>query len=299
MKKILICYFSGTGNTKKVVLSASESLQNLGGEVTLFNVDEGKFDGDLNEFDMLGIAYPIHAFNAPSNMIKFVKSLKKLKKDKKMAKKPLFIIKTSGEPLALNNISSLKIRSILKKKGFTLTNEYHYCMPYNIIFRHTDNMAYKMWNTAQRVIPIDCKEIMEGKKVKLKYVPFGRFLAWIFRIEHWGGRFNGKRYKVNDKCIQCQLCVKRCPTNNITIENGEFKFGKNCLMCMRCSFHCPKNAIKIGYFEKWKVNGAYNFNNPNESEVEKHKRYCKKAYKKYFNKNERKISDFENISKND
>lgn len=294
MKKILICYFSGTGNTKKVVQKAYDSFIKEGCDVSLYNIDEGEYLGDLNEFDLLGIAYPVHAFNAPSNMIKFVKSLKITKKEKKSIKKPFFVIKTSGEPLALNNISSIKIKSILKKKGYVLTNEYHYCMPYNIIFRHTDNMAYKMWNIADKVIPIDCKEIIDGKKAKLRYIPFGRMLAWIFRIEHWGGRVNGKHYKVNDKCINCQLCVKRCPTHNITIEDGQFKFGKNCLMCMRCSFHCPKNAIKIGWFEKWKVNGVYNFNNPNDNEAETHKRYCKKSYDKYFDRNQKKIKQFEN-----
>lgn len=289
--KAIICYFSGTGNTKKVINECKEAFENIGVEVTLHNIDDGQ--PNLTNIDLLGIAYPIHAFNAPSNVIKFCKKI-----EKQNSKIKLFIIKTSGEPLALNNISSYKIKSILKKKNYVLTNEYHYCMPYNIIFRHTDNMAYKMWNTAKNVIPIDCKDIVEGKENKLKFVPLGHVLAWLFRIEHWGGRFNGKKYKVNDKCVKCQMCVKRCPTNNITIENGELKFGKNCLMCMRCSFHCPTNAIKIGYFEKWKVNGAYNFNNPNEAEEQTHKRYCKKSYQKYFDRNEKKIQNYNN-NKND
>ncbi len=289
MKKILICYFSGTGNTKKVVDLAKTCFESEGAEVTLFNIDDGELTYELNEFDALGISYPIHAFNAPSIVVKFAKSLKKLKRGKKEPKKQLFVIKTSGEPLALNNISSLKIKSILSRKGYNLTNEYHYCMPYNIIFRHTDNMAYRMWDLVQKVLPVECKEILDGKKVKFKYFPFGHFLAWIFRIEHWGGRVNGKRYKVSDKCVQCGLCVKRCPVNNIKIENGKFVFGKNCLMCMRCSFYCPKDAFKIGWFNKWKVNGAYNFNNPSETEEERHERYCKKAYKKYFKRKEEKV----------
>lgn len=293
MKSALICYFSGTGNTKKVVDEYVKSFQELGFETTLHNIDSGAFDGDISKFDLFGIAYPVHAFNAPTNVLKFAKTIKKLPKK---SKKSFFIVNTSGEPLKLNNISSLKLKSILKKRGFRLTNEYHYCMPYNIIFRHTDNMAYKMWETAQNIAPLDCAEIVAGKESKLGYVPFGRFLAWIFRIEHWGGRFNGKRYKVSDKCLKCGLCVKKCPTHNITIENGKFKFGKNCIMCMRCSFHCPANAIKIGLFDKWKVNGAYNFDHFDENEEQTHQKYCKKSYKKYFDKNQKRL---ENANKND
>lgn len=282
--KTVICYFSGTGNTRRVVNKFVETFCALGHEAEAIQIDKTEMV-NLDEYDTVGIAYPIHAFNAPELVLKFVKRLQKAK-DKKNA----YIIKTSGEPLWLNNISSLKLKSLLKKKNLIVKNEYHYCMPYNIIFRHTDKMAYDMWQTAQQLIPIDCKEILDGKEVKLKNFPFGRFLAWIFRIEYWGGRFNGKRYKVNDDCVKCGRCVLICPTNNITMENGELKFGKKCMMCMRCSFLCHKNAIKIGLFEKWKVNGVYNFNNPNGEEGT-HKDYCKKSYKKYFERSQEKIKN--------
>ena len=86
------------------------------------------------------------------------------------------------------------------------------------------------------------------------------------------------------------MCVNRCPVHNIKIEDGQFQFGKNCLMCMRCSFNCPANAIKIGLFDKWKVNGAYNFDH-DESEQQSHQKYCKKAYKKYFERNQKRIEN--------
>lgn len=281
--RVIICYFSGTGNTKKVVTYYSETLTNMGHEVALKNMEE-PFDLDLEGYDLIGFAYPIHAFNAPKIVLDFAKKIKKQK-----TKTKYFILKSSGEPLSLNNISSYKLRSILRRRNFYLTNEYHYVMPYNMIFRHTDEMAYRMWETAKQVIPIDCKQILDGEVSKLKYIPLGHFLAWVFRIEHWGGRFNGRKYKVNDECIKCQLCVLKCPAKNISIKNGEFHFGNKCLMCMRCSFFCPKNAIKIGWFNNWKVNGAYNFEKPVEKEVNKHEKYCKKAYKKYFEKCEAKV----------
>ena len=287
--KILICYFSGTGNTHRVVNKYSESFIRHGHEVDVYKIEDNNFAYNLDEYDMIGIGYPVHAFNAPSIILDFAKNLPQ------QEGKKFFIVKTSGEPLKLNNISSIKLIKILTKKGYTLTNEYHYVMPYNIIFRHTDNMAYKMWETAQSVIPIDCREITSGNTSYLENVFMGSFLAFIFRIEHWGGRFNGRRYKVNKNCIQCGKCVNICPAKNITIKDGKFHFGKNCLMCMRCSFLCPKSAIKIGLFEKWKVNGAYNFNNPNEYEDEVHKKYCKKSYEKYFAKCNEKINQAEPI----
>ena len=269
-----------------VVQKYAEELTDSGIVVDTHKIEDGNFSYDLSQYDMLGIGYPVHAFNAPSIVVDFVKSLPKSE-----IKKKLFIIKSSGEPLSINNISSLKIVSILKRKNYILTNEYHYVMPYNMIFRHSDAMAYKMWDTAQRLIPIDCKEILAGKIVKLKRIFMGRFIAWLFRIEHWGGRFNGKKYKVKQSCVKCMKCVKNCPTGNIQFKDGKFVFGKNCLMCTRCSFECPTNSIKIGWFEKWKVNGAYNFNNPVATNQYSQKNFCKRSYKKYFERSERKINE--------
>ena len=283
---ICIFYFSGTGNTKKIVDLYSEQLLSENCSVithAIENYPNGLGDIDLDKFDKIGIAYPIHAFNAPSIVLDFARSLPVLKQQKE-----LFIVKTSGEPLALNNISSLKLKSILKRKKLSATNEYHYCMPYNIIFRHAESTAYKMYEYAKKVIPFDVHEIVTGTAVKMPKVFCGRFLAWIFRIEHWGGRFNGKRYKVNDNCIHCLKCVKACPVNNIKFDGEKFKFGSECLMCMRCSFNCPENAIKIGLFDKWKVNGAYGFKESDDKET--HAKYCKKAYAKYFEKIDEKIA---------
>ena len=283
--KTIICYFSGTGNTKKIVDKYVEEFKSNGWDAIAQPIEKD-FDLDFSEYDSVGIAYPIHAFNAPANVVAFCKKLPKLEN-----KKQLYIIKTSGEPLKINNISSTKIKHILKRRGYVLTNEYHYVMPYNMIFRHSNAMAYRMWDTAQRLIPIDCKEVIAQKKVKLSFFPMPSFLSWVMRIEHWGGRFNGKKFKVNEKCVHCQQCVKSCPANNISLdEDGNFHFGKNCLMCMRCSFMCPVDAFKIGWFNSWKVNGRYNFNDPDNTEQKSHKNFCKRAYKKYFKRSEEKIA---------
>lgn len=284
--KILICYFSGTGNTQKVIDCYANTFASVyGDEVTLARMEE-KFEYDLENYDLVGVGYPVHAFNAPSIALNFCKRLPKLSN-----KKPAFIVSTSGEPLTLNNISSLKLTSILKRKNLIVNNEYRYCMPYNIIFRHGDEMAYRMWTTAQLLAPLDVKEIMQGVKSRLKRVFMGGFIAWIMRCEHWGGRLNGKQYKVSDHCVSCNKCVRICPTNNITIKDGKMKFGGNCLMCMRCAHLCPTDAIKIGWFNKWKVNGAYSFKKPKSPDTKHYNKMLTKAYKKYFDQADKRIAE--------
>ncbi len=289
--KVLIVTFSGTGNTKKIAEAYRSALIARGAEADCLYLPLQE-EPDYGAYDLIGIGYPIHGFNAPANVLAFAKSLPNFADGKRA-----FIFKSSGEPVRMSDVSSLKLIRILKKKGVSVLNEYQYVMPYNIIFRHTDAEAYRMWETAQRLVPADCAEILAGKPRRVKRMFLGGFLAWVLRIEHWGARFNGKRYRVNDRCIHCNKCVKNCPAHNIWVsDKGDFRFGKECLMCMRCSFLCPADAIKIGFFGGWKVNGAYSFAKPeNDAPVQKngHEKYCAKAYERYYAEAEKRIAAYE------
>ena len=284
--KVLLIYFSGTGNTKKVAEKFASSFQELGHEAETVSVD-GLLDGKtlpeefltkIENSDLIGFGYPIHAFNAPAVMLKLAKLL-----PKRATAKQAFMFNTSGEPLKLNNISSFKLSRMLRRRKYVVFSEYHYCMPYNIIFRHTDEMAYKMWTTVEQIVPLDVQELIEHKPHTLKRVFCGGFVAWIMRCEHWGVRLNGTHYKVKKECIHCQQCVNICPTHNIKVKkDGKLKFGRNCLMCMRCAQLCPKDAIKTGWFNHWKVNGAYTFEKPATVQKQKYNKMLTKSYNKYF-----------------
>ena len=288
MKNAIIYVFSGTGNTKKACDIYKSEFEKNGVETTLYTVKKG-FENlpDPNNFDYVGFAYPIHGFNAPYIMLDLAKALPKAN-----GTKQYFVVKTSGEPLKINNVSSIKFNDIMKRKGYVPFSEYHYVMPYNMIFRHTDEMAARMKNTLEQLAPVEAREVICGVEHKLSKVPFGRFVAWVVRIEQPAMKVNGRFFKVDgNKCIKCGACAKNCPVGNIKMDgNGKFSFGGDCVMCTRCSFNCPTNAFDIGMLNGWKVNGRYSYKLPEKPEEDKHAWYCQKAYKRYFEDAQRKIA---------
>ena len=288
MKNAIIYVFSGTGNTKKACDIYKSEFEKNGVETTLYTVKKG-FENlpDPNNFDYVGFAYPIHGFNAPYIMLDLAKALPKAN-----GTKQYFVVKTSGEPLKINNVSSIKFNDIMKRKGYVPFSEYHYVMPYNMIFRHTDEMAARMKNTLDQLASVEAREVICGVEHKLSKVPFGGFVAWVVRIEQPAMKVNGRFFKVDgNKCIKCGACAKNCPVGNIKMDgNGKFSFGGDCVMCTRCSFNCPTNAFDIGMLNGWKVNGRYSYKLPEKPEEDKHAWYCKKAYKRYFEEAQKKIA---------
>ena len=283
----IIYVFSGTGNTAKVCELYKNEFEKQGVETTLYKVT-ADFNNLPNsaDFKYVGFAYPIHAFNAPKLMLDLARALPKCDG------KTYFVLKSSGEPLRVNNISSYKLRRILKRKGYSQFAEYHYIMPYNMIFRHTDTMATKMWNTCSQLVPIEAREVLANTPHLLKKVPFGHFVAWVLRIEHGAMRINGRLFKVNkDKCVNCGACAKNCPVGNIEIKDGKFRFKGDCLMCARCSFNCPTDAFNIALLNGWRINGRYNLHYDGEAQPNVHEWYCKKAYRRYFANAEEKIKN--------
>lgn len=51
--------------------------------------------------------------------------------------------------------------------------------------------------------------------------------------------------KVSDKCIDCGLCAKKCPTGAIPMDNFKITDKDKCITCMRCVEICPTDARNL------------------------------------------------------
>ena len=291
MQRAIIYVFSGTKNTLLTAKMVGGAFENLRVSTTIYEVAK-PFDDvpSPNDFDYVGFAYPVHAFNSPQFFLNFVKTLPD-------ANKKAFIIKTSGEPFHLNDASSHKLYNLLISKGFDVTLDKHLLMPYNIVFRYNDELAKQMYMYNQKLCELFASDVLNGKRKEFHFKLRHIITSAVFRIQWVGAIINGRIYRIDkSKCNDCMLCLKGCPTKNISLKNEKLCFDSACAMCMKCVMFCPVDAINPGILRFWKVNGAYNFERMlNDSKIkgnfinEDTKGYFR-LFKKYYRKADAQIN---------
>lgn len=274
-RKAAIYAFSGTGNTRKVCDALAQRLTAVGWQVDVHAIRTPLPTFDPAGYDRLIVGYPVHGFNAPKPVEDWIAALPKADG------MPVYLMQTSGEPLRLNNGMVPHIGKLLRKRGYQLMGDCRYVMPYNIIFRHSDGMAARMWQAAQKGLDTDAEDIAQGLAWHTRPTAAQRLVSGVVRIEHPAMPVLGCAFHTSDDCTGCGLCAYRCPMNNIRIRDGHARFGHDCVGCMGCAFSCPKDAVRTGVLNAWRVNGAYRFQQqPAADEELCH--YWKGVYRRYF-----------------
>jgi len=74
MPKILVVYFSQSGNTKKIAEAIFEALK---GEKAIQSIDETQ---QLEEYNLIFIGFPVHSHSVPLKMQNFLKTIPRNKK---------------------------------------------------------------------------------------------------------------------------------------------------------------------------------------------------------------------------
>ena len=72
------------------------------------------------------------------------------------------------------------------------------------------------------------------------YRPFCKYLCPYGALMALIGRFSLFKIKSDESCINCTLCVKKCPMNAM---NENIQTSSECILCGECCQNCPKDSL--------------------------------------------------------
>ena len=261
--KVGLLYFSGTGNTKIItdLLRNEFRLKKWDVEILkIENILRRLVSFQVKKYDILGLCYPIHAFNAPKIVFDFIKRLPL------SSGKNIFIIRNSGDPL-LNGGATSMVRKRLRRRGYNVIYEQLFIMPSNVFMKYDDELIKQLYNIAKKKSKIVVDEIISGKiRLQNNSLPLRAVTYFFSKMESQGASYFGKSLRILRTCNLCNICVDNCPVKNISIKKERIQFGDSCFFCMRCIYICPKRALTSRFFGMFILKEFYDFkgiiNNP-------------------------------------
>ena len=249
----MVFYYSGCGNSKFIAQSIAEAFD----EKMVFIPEaqrNGDFEYSLAEKEMIGFVFPIYSWRSPHLVDEFVEKLK-------LNGKPSYVwtAVTCGD-----NVGETEklFRKELEKIGLYLNAAFCFKMPntyVNMIGMNVDKpeVAEEKIAKAKAKLP----KVIDMIKDHAEYSDMIKGAFPRFKSNVIGSGFykwaSDEPFFSTDECISCGMCVKVCPMQNITLENGRPVWHGNCNTCDACYHHCPKHAIRYGKATRGK--GQYFF----------------------------------------
>lgn len=234
MKRV-IYYFSGTGNSLRAATKIAEVI----GDTELVSVRCNPDLVSAKDADMIGFVCPVYEWDIPGAMRIFVE---------KLAINPNAYIFMVATYIAIHGKCFETMEHLLSEKGAHL----HYgralrCVasqctayppfpPEKIMIPHTEKKIKKISNEIflQKNRKYPRMSILTRKLYPKLMTPY-------MEVE----KEYDKGFYTDNNCTGCETCKKVCPTQNITMCEGQPVWNHHCHGCMACVAYCPTKAIQF------------------------------------------------------
>ena len=252
--KLLIFYFTGTGNARAAAEWIIEGASAKGIESQLINiVDYLKLpQANISEKTLIGFCYPTHGFNAPPILLRFLMQFPQSKFQNKV-----FVLNTrAGMKMSklftpgLSGLAQILPAIILRNKAYRIIGYRPIDLPSNWISVHPglkESVVKSIFARCERITKQFSNKILSGRNVfrGLYDLPIDLLISPVALAYYFYGRFIlSKTFIATDSCDQCGLCIRDCPVNAISMLNEKPYWSYNCESCMHCMNYCPQRAIE-------------------------------------------------------
>ena len=248
--KVLIIYFSQTGNTKKIAETIKKGILKSDNTCEIAQIKEVNID-KLENYDLIGIGTPTFFYREPINVKNFIQDLKGTKG------KHCFLFCTHG---SLIGNTFYYMNEELTKKGYTVIGTFDSYGYSSIQFYpevmhthgHPDDIELK---EAEEFGENICDRSLKVQNGETSLIPKFELISktwWARQSKQLTLEVLRKispKFKINvDKCTKCLTCQEACPTNAIDVEVDPPEIQKEgCISCWYCEKACPEGAIEADW----------------------------------------------------
>lgn len=234
MKKNIIFYFTGTGNSLKVTRDIASALGEE--DCELVHIPDYRESTLPQGYERVGFVYPVYSGEPPVCVERFLKETDFTKNKDAY----FFTAATYG---GTQGNSFYVVNNLLKNQGIKLQAAFPIRMNGNYI------VAYPTWDINKKDIPKIEMKIADAAKMvfckKTTYIPTSKNIVFDFMHRKMIPVFlkKDKDFKASDACVSCGICYKVCPVENIKMVDGKPSFQGHCEQCMACIHACPQKAL--------------------------------------------------------
>jgi len=254
---LLLIYYSGTGNSKRVSEWIAETAFEAGMKTHVVSYDNFSAESiaGFTGKTMVGFFSATHGFNLPHSMLKFLIRFNALKGS------DIFIGNTRAgmklSKLYLPGLSGIALylpAFIMFLKGYRIRSLYPVDLPSNWISLHPGlkmKVIDSMFDHYRLLSQRYAGKVLSGRRVFLKafaILPLDLLVIPLAIGYYFFGRYIlAKTFITNERCDNCGLCISQCTTHSIILTNNRPFWKLTCESCMKCMNYCPKRAIETAH----------------------------------------------------
>jgi Pyruvate/2-oxoacid:ferredoxin oxidoreductase delta subunit len=253
--KLIIYYFSGTGNSRKVASWISEVAAGNCTGCTLINI--GSIDRIRIEPPPAGALVifisPVHGFNYPPVMLNFISRFPKGNNNIVLMNTRAGMLIGKWITPGLTGIAFYLASLILLLKGYSIRGMVPVDMPSNWISIHPGlnerTVKYLHTRNKERVLRHAAVILSEKRYFRaFREIIQDVLISPVSLLYYFIGRFAfAKTFYASSSCNNCNICVKDCPVKAIIKVNNRPFWTFRCESCMHCMGNCPKKAIQTAH----------------------------------------------------
>lgn len=239
--KGIICYYSGSGNTKLICESIKSQISGI--EFDLCDiVKDGK--PDFTRYDVVGFATFTDFLGAPHLMYSFFEEVAK------QSGRYAFVLNTYG---FVSGVTLKVLAKLAESRGFSVISGHSLHTPENYPPMRKRNKAFDhapvpkehaKFNDFIVQLKNQIGAIQAGAAPEIALVRIGLLNSILPRMSRTQAKKDfGIQQVDEEKCTACGICKRVCPYGAIELGPKPVFDHKRCSGCWACYNHCPTQAI--------------------------------------------------------